>query len=68
MSEPILFPPSTSFSPSQALDSAKLMDCTDVLIIGRAEDGDLVIRSSKMTTPEGLWLLEKAKQHLLETY
>lgn len=53
-------PASTSFTPEQALASASTLDLSDVLVIGYENDV-LVIRSSRMTCAEALWLLEKAR-------
>jgi hypothetical protein len=57
----IALPASTAFTPDQALDSAKALDMTDALVVGYDQDGVLVIRSSRMTCAEALFLLEKAK-------
>lgn len=58
----IALPASTAFTPEQALESAKALDMTDALIVGYDQDGVLVVRSSRMTCAEALFLLEKAKQ------
>jgi len=58
----IALPASTTFTPEQALESAKALDMTDALIVGYDQDGVLVVRSSRMTCAEALFLLEKAKQ------
>jgi hypothetical protein len=61
----IALPASTNYTPEQALLSA-LEFCrddnlTDVLVIGYDADGGLVVRSSKMTRAEGLFMAEKAR-------
>lgn len=56
----IALPASTNFAPEQALASAAALDLTDVLVVGYL-DGQLVVRSSRMTCAEALFLLEKAK-------
>ena len=63
----IALPPSVNFNPEQALHSALSFgeSLTDVLVIGY-EDGCLIVRSSKMTRAEALFLLEKAKQWALD--
>ena len=56
----ISLPASKSFQPKQALISAMEFDLTDVLVIGYV-DGELIVRSSKMTCAEALFLLERGK-------
>ena len=51
-----------SYTPEQALHSALKADLTDVMIIGYDQDGDLFVRSSKMTRAEGLFLTKKAEE------
>ena len=60
----IALPASTSFTPAQALSSAGALDLSDVLVVGY-EDEQLVVRSSRMTCAEALFLLEKAKAWVL---
>lgn len=57
----IALPASTNYTAEQALESAKSLDMTDALIVGYDQDGVLVVRSSRMTCAEALFLLEKAK-------
>jgi len=56
--------PNTNMSPVQAVHSALVDaengDIQDVLIIGYDADGDLYIRSSKMTRAEALFMANKA--------
>ena len=56
----ISLPASESFQPQQALLSALELELSDVLVIGYV-DGELLIRSSKMTCAEALFLLERGK-------
>jgi len=56
----IALPASTNFTPEQALASAASLDLSDVLVVGYLE-GELVVRSSRMTRAEALFLLENAK-------
>ena len=61
----IALPASANYTPEQALLSA-LKFCrddnlTDVLVIGYDADRGLVVRSSKMTRAEGLFMAEKAR-------
>ena len=51
----IALPASTNFTAEQALESAK------ALIVGYDKEETLVIRSSRMTCAEAVFLLEKAK-------
>lgn len=61
----ISLPASVNYTPEQALLSALDMcregRLTDVMVLGYDEDGDLFVRSSKMTRAEGLFMAEKAK-------
>lgn len=60
-------PPSTSMTVEQALQSA-LSDAdeiTEVLVVGW-RDGNLYVRSSRLSRMEALWLLEKAKADTLQ--
>lgn len=54
-------PASTSFNVEQALESAKLEDLQDVLVVGYDQEGKVFIRSSKMTCAEANFLIDKAK-------
>ncbi len=53
-------PASTTFTAEQALQTTLMDDLSDVLIIGYDKDGDLLIRSSRMTCAEALFLANKA--------
>ncbi len=55
-------PASTNYTAEQALQSALQMELTDVMVIGYDFEGELFVRSSKMTRAEGLFMAEKAKQ------
>ena len=55
-------PASNNYTAEQALQSAMKKNLTDVMVIAYDDDGDLFIRSSKMTRAEGLFMLEKAKE------
>lgn len=61
----ISMPASTSFTPEQALESAKSVALTDVLIIGYDADGALFVRSSRLTRAEALFLLEKGRDYVM---
>ena len=60
----ISLPASESFQPHQALASAMELNLSDVLIIGYV-DGGLMVRSSKMTCADALFLLERGKSWAL---
>jgi len=66
LADVLVLPGSTSYTPVQALDSAKKFNFSDVMIIGY-EDGDLIIRSSRLSRAEALWMLECAKIHAMDT-
>ena len=55
-------PASVHYTPEQALASALKADLTDVIVLGYDQDGDLFVRSSKMTRAEGLFMVKKAEQ------
>ena len=64
MTNLIRLPPTTSMTAEQALASA-MTDAEsghlkDVLIIGYDEDGDLFIRSSRLTCAEAFFLAHRA--------
>lgn len=62
----IALPASVNYSPEQALLSAlefcRADNLTDVLITGYDADGVLIVRSSKMSRADALFMLEKAKE------
>lgn len=63
MTNLIRLPPTSTMTSEQALQSA-LVDAeskylTDVLILGYDEDGELYVRSSRITCAEGLFLCMK---------
>ena len=57
----IALPASENYTAEQALQSALQAELTDVMIIGYDFEGELFVRSSKMTRAEGLFMTEKAK-------
>jgi hypothetical protein len=61
----ISLPATESFTPELALKSALDLEMSDVLCIGYLED-ELVVRSSRMSRADALFLLEKAKLWTLE--
>jgi hypothetical protein len=62
----VALPASATMSAEQALLSAleftRENNLTDVLIAGYDADGVLIVRSSRMTRAEALFMLEKAKE------
>lgn len=60
MSNLLRLPPSTTYTPEQALQTALDDNLQDVMIIGYDNDGDLIIRSSRMTCAQALFLANKA--------
>ena len=52
-------PASTTFTPEQALNSALDDGLTAVLIAGYDDSGNLVVRSSRLTCAEALFLATK---------
>ena len=61
MNTVLQLPASNFMTAEQALDSAKGLDLTDVLVVGYNPDGELAIRSSRMSRADALWLTEKMK-------
>jgi len=61
----IALPASVNFNPEQALLSAlefcRKDNLQDVLVLGYDADGDLIVRSSRMTRAEAVFMAEKAK-------
>lgn len=67
MNNVFAFPPTTTMTVKQALDSVNEMhEClTDVLIVGYDDDGDLFVRSSRMDRKDALWMAEQLKLYAL---
>lgn len=47
------------------IESAKNDDMVECLIIGTNSDGDFVFLSSGMSNRDGLWLIEKARNWIM---
>jgi len=60
------FPPSTSMTPEQALNSALQANLDEVLIIGTDQDGKHFTRSSKMDRKSALWLIKWAERWITD--
>lgn len=56
---------SVHFSVEQALDDAKMLGLTEVVVLGTDSDGRLVTRSSSMSRAEALYLCERGKFHAM---
>jgi len=58
---------STSFTPEQASASVQreAKQLSKIIIVGEYQDGDLFIRSSRMTCAEALWLIKRAEYYTL---
>ena len=55
-------PASTTLTPEQALQDVLRMDLQDVLIAGYDKNGVLIIRSSRMTCAEAMFMAIKAQR------
>lgn len=62
----IALPASVNYTAEQALNSAIMSGLTDVLILGYDAEGVLIVRSSKMTRAEGLFMAKKAERWAME--
>lgn len=66
----VSFPATNTMTPHQALSSALLFADNDnlkeVFVVGFDGDGDLLVRSSRMTRRDALWLIEQARLYILE--
>lgn len=65
MTDLAYLPPSTTMTVDQALDAAKHCDMKNVIAIGYDADGDFVLRSSRMTREQALWIIESARLWIL---
>ena len=63
---PADLPPSSTWTTEQALAAAQKMDLLNVLIVGYGRDGKLVIRSSRMSKQQALWLAKQAERYSLD--
>lgn len=66
MNTVLRFPATTTMTVEQALASAEAANLRDVLICGYDEDGDFIVRSSRMDRKDALWLAEMMKRHALD--
>jgi len=62
----IALPASVNYTAEQALNSALMKELTDVLVLGYDSAGVLIVRSSKMTRAEVLFMTKKAEQWVME--
>lgn len=59
-------PATTTMTPEQALQSALALNPSEVLVLGYDHDGKLVVRSSRMSRRDALWLVEQARMHVTQ--
>lgn len=69
MNNVLVFPATDTMTPQQALLSALEFannnNLQDVLVVGYAGDGSLVLRSSRMDRKDALWLSEQLRKYAL---
>lgn len=67
MQNVVAFPPTSTMTVEQAIDSTKQTapELSDVLIVGYYEGGGLFVRSSRMDRKDALWLAECLKRHAM---
>ncbi|MFA6064012.1 MAG: hypothetical protein WC736_15595 [Gallionella sp.] len=69
MSKISYLPPTTTFTPEQALQSALDFaqddELPEVLIVGFDKEGVLLVRSSRMDLKDALWLCESLRTYIL---
>lgn len=59
-------PAATTFTPELALRSALDIDFNDVIAFGYDADGALIVRSSRMSRADALFLTELLRDHILD--
>jgi hypothetical protein len=59
MADVIQLDPHTSMTVNECLEYCRLeqADYEDVIVLGYDKDGELILRSSRMTNKDALWLL-----------
>lgn len=62
----LLFPAHENMTVEQALSSMGTLQPTDVLCIGFDDTGTLLVRSSKLSRADALFMLEAAKLYTLQ--
>ena len=64
------FPASTTLTPEQALHSALLLagngHLTDLVVVALDQDGDLMVRSSRMDCKTAWWIAERLRKYVLD--
>lgn len=50
----------------QALNSTKVLNLEDVLIVGVDKDGDFLLRSSRLSASDALYLMKKAEMCIMD--
>ena len=56
----------TTYTVEQALDDAKHMNLSDVLILGYDKDDAFLVRSSRMTREQALFLIKLGEMHTMQ--
>lgn len=65
MADVVLLGPHTRMTVNEALEYVRREGLTDVMIIGYDHDGDLMIRSSRMSRETANWMIDRAKLHVM---
>lgn len=58
-------PPRSTFTPAQALAAAAQTKLSDVIVVGFDADGDLFVRSSRMSRSDALWIAKELERWAL---
>lgn len=58
-------PATTTLNVEQALHHSLQGDLTDVIVVGYFKDSTLSVKSSRMSRAEALFMIEKAKDHIM---
>jgi len=62
----IALPASVNYTAEQALNSALMVGLTDVLVLGYDAEGVFIVRSSRMTRAEAVFMTKKGEQWAME--
>lgn len=60
----VALPATSTMTVEQALASARQLEMQHCLIVGYDQQGDLAVRSSRMSRQDALWLMEQLKHHI----
>lgn len=61
-----VLPATTTMTAEQALQSALALNPAEVLVLGYDQTGRLIVRSSRMSRRDALWLVEQARMHVTQ--